>query len=92
MLSLKIKIKSNVKYIDNIASYEIVQKANIEAVKQAENVIGNMKEEYELGTRPLLDLLNAKQDLFIAQNQLNQANNRVTTEKLRLLHAIGQIN
>ena len=59
--------------------------ANLKAVEAAELALEGVKEEREIGSRTVLDVLNAEQELFVARVDLitSQRNNVVATYNLK---------
>ncbi|MGH6827329.1 MAG: TolC family protein, partial [Rhizomicrobium sp.] len=59
--------------------------------KADQNAVGGVKQEQEAGERSVLDILNAQQELFVAEVELAASDHDRVVAAYRLLAAMGQL-
>jgi outer membrane protein len=76
---------------ESLTAAEAVITANDAQAVATQNAVGGVKQEQEAGERSVLDVLNAQQELFLAQVQLSTAQHDQVVAAYRLLAVTGQL-
>lgn len=75
-----------------VKSSRASEQAFAAAVKANESALAGVSEEFKVGTRTALDLLDAQHESFTAQTDLARSRFRVVLARYQLLYAAGQLD